>query len=102
MSKNTDQLDIDALLQSASKGSGAEGALIYLGDLLWTRLWRNVTMIANCDPEKKELILSLKSAIQEDMNIAQSFRLDVFDAKNAVQKIKTMYNLVDKKSQGGI
>ncbi len=97
MSKDTNQADIDALLKSASKGSGAEGALIYLGDLLWARLWRNVTMIANCDPEKKDLIMALKSSIQEDMNIAQAFRLDVFEAKEAVGKIKSMYNLVDKK-----
>lgn len=85
--------ELDELLKRASAGSGAEGALKYLGDLLWTRLWRNVTAIANCDPEKRDTILALKAAIQEDMNVAQSFRLDVFEAKEAVSKIKSMYGM---------
>lgn len=97
MSKDTEKESIDSLLSKASKGSGAEGALTYLGDLLWARLWRNVANIANCDPEKKDVILALKAAIQEDMNIAQSFRLDVFEAKEAVTRIKTLYNLSGSK-----
>lgn len=93
MSKNEDKPPIDELLATASKGSGAEGAIKYLGDVLWQRLWKNIVAIANCDPEKKDIIFSLRASIQEDMYLAQSFKIDVFESREAIKSLKASYGI---------
>jgi hypothetical protein len=93
MSEKEDKPTVDALLAEASKGSGAESAIRYLGEVLWSRLWRNVTAIANCDPEKKDLIMAIKASIQEDMYLAQSLKMDIFGAKEAISKMKQLYGM---------
>lgn len=93
MQEKEDNPTPEELFARATKGAGAEGAARYLGDLLWSRLWRNITAISNCDPEKTDLIMALRASIQEDMYLAQTMKLDVFESRNAIKRLKDAYGI---------
>lgn len=80
----------EALLAKARRGAGADSAREYFGDYLWARLWRSITLVANCPPDLNQLLM-YRSEISTCMKLAQDMQLDLVNAEVAIQKMKKLF-----------
>jgi hypothetical protein len=81
---------VDHLIEQIQRGSMAGGSKGWLDDYIWTNVVRKMVQFVNCPPDFSEL-MRYRAEIGALIRIAQDLRRDVFQAKEAAERLKKAY-----------
>jgi len=81
---------LDHLVEQIQRGSQASGSKDWLDNYIWVNVVRKVVAFTNCQPDFGEM-MRYKAEIAALIRMAQDLRRDMFQAKEAAERLKKAY-----------
>jgi hypothetical protein len=81
---------LDHLIEQIQRGSQASGSKDWLDEYIWVNVVRKMVQFTNCQPDFGEL-MRYRAEIAALIRMAQDLRRDVFQAKEAAERLKKAY-----------